>query len=378
MKFRTRYPALIEGRVKRMVGERLILCLPEDEFEMREVTSAEAPVAIVVTQHDTRTEYRLNNGALYTPLQKMPTHITRETDINPVSALLKSGHPMFGDMAEEIREIARHQEANGTRPERLSSILMSSFIPLEVTKKAIADAEGIVETETSAARIEFWKNKARERIAGIILIDGQHWVATPEPAYKLWLEHGFVEVHHSDVFDNGLRQVGRSREMDWERMSYRYFSAVDLDGANQTFAKLGREGREFSVQGEIEVIIPEAIRNAYADLEIDRAGRVCVRNIEHYLKRLASNGAEELRSFPRRPLMATCNLRDAIAGRSPFDPVDDSVVTALDAFLEAMEAHPKLVDEMDFEDIASIRDALEIWFAQEILPSPALVGSHIR
>lgn len=375
MKIRTRYPALIKGRVKRMLGDRLILCLPEDEFEMRETTSVDAPVALVVTQHGARTEYRLHDGVLYTPLPEMPAHVAPETNINSMSALLKSGHPWFGALAEEIKEIVRTREANETRPERLSSLLTSTFIPLEVTKRAIIDTDGIIESEASSSSIELWKAKARQRMSEIILIDGQEWVATPEPAYKLWVDYGHVEAHHSDVYDNGSKEAGRWRDMDWEHMRYRYFSALELDVARRTLEKLGREGQEFSMQGEIEVLIREAIRHDYVDLEIDRAGRVCVRKIETHLKRLGNKGAEELREFPRQPLMAACGLRDAIAGRKPFDPVDDSLAAALETFLDAMEGNPKLAADMIFEDMDSIRDVLGVWCERKLLPSVTPIRS---
>ncbi|MCZ7861343.1 hypothetical protein O9X98_08035 [Agrobacterium salinitolerans] len=378
MKVRTRYPALIKGRVKRMTADRLILCLPEDEFEMRETTASDAPVALVVTQHDNRIEYRLHDGVLYTPLAEMPTHVAPETDINPVSALLKRGHPWFGAMAEEIMETVRTKEANETRPERLASLLTSTFIPIEVTKRAIIDTDGIVESEVSSTSIELWKAKAHRRMSEIILIDGQEWVATPEPAYKLWVDHGIVEAHHSDVYDNGTKEVGRWRDMEWEGLHYRYFSALEIDAARRTAAKLGREDSAFAQQGEIEVLIPEAIRHDYADLEIDRASRVCVRKIEKHLKRLGNRGAEELRSFPQQPLMAACGLRDAIAGRKPFDPVDGSLPAALETFLDAMEGHPRLLADMIFEDMDSLRDMLDVWSEREVSLSIAPSNSLAR
>ncbi|MDW9481706.1 hypothetical protein GOB57_23955 [Sinorhizobium meliloti] len=378
MKIRTRYPALINGRVKRMTGDRLILCLPEDEFEMREVASAEAPLALVVTQHGVRTEYRLHEGILYTRLPEIADYVSQETEFNPMSALLKRGHPLFGALAEEIQEIARTREANETRPERLSSLLTSSFIPLEVTKRAVLNAEGIIESETSSVSVELWKAKARQRLADIILIEGQQWVATPEPAYKLLVDYGHLEVHHSDVYDNGSRETGRWRDMEWEHLRYRYFSALEIDVARRTLEKLGPEGCEFLPQGEIEVILPEAIGHDYADLELDRAGRVCVRKIESHLKKLANRGPEELRAFARQPLMAACELRDTIAGRRPFDRVDDSLAAALESFLDVMEGHPKLVEGMDFDDLASMRDALDIWCERKVSPSVAPITRLAR
>ncbi|MCV9964028.1 hypothetical protein OIU34_19290 [Pararhizobium sp. BT-229] len=366
MKIRARYPALVEGRVKRMTGDRLILCLPEDEFQFREVPSQDAPVALVVKQHGATIQYRMLEGKLYTLLPRMPDHMKKAAELNPDCTVLKGGHPLFGGMADEITEIVRKREANETRPDRLLGILANSFISTEVTDRAIADAGAIVATERSLAGLEFWRAKAKSRIAEIILIDGKEWVVTPEPAYKLHVDFGRVDAQHSDIYDQGSLETGRWRDFDWEHMRYRYFSANDLDTARRTLANLC-EGREFVVDGNIEVILPEAIRNDYAGLEIDRAARVCVRKLEKHLDTTGSKHPEELRAFPRQPIMAACHLRDALVGRNPFHPVDDSLAAALETFIDVMERHPELVSEMSFTDeLSSVRDALDIWCDREI------------
>jgi hypothetical protein len=349
-----------------MTGDKLILCLPEDEFEIREVMPQDAPIAIVVTQHGTTTQYRMHEGKLYTLLPRIPEAVKRAVELNPDSAVLKGGHPLFGGMADEIQELVRQRDAGETRPERAYNILTSSFISREVTDKAIADAGAIVETERSMASREFWRAKAHRRIAEIILIDGKEWVATPEPAYKLNVDHGSMEAHGSDVYDQGSLETGRWRDFDWEHMRYRYFSAYDVDVAGRTLANL-REDRNLQVNGHIEVILPEAIRNDYAALEIDRAARVCVRKLERHLDTKGAKHPEELRAFPRQPIMAACRLRDALAGRRPFDPVDDSLAAALEAFIDVVEGYPGMLSDMLFtEELSSVKDALDIWCDREI------------
>lgn len=378
MKIRTRYPALIDGRVKRMTSDKLILCLPEDEFEIREVVSQDAPVAIVVTQHGTTTLYRMHEGKLYTLLPRMPEGMKRAVELNADCAVLKGGHPLFGGMADEIQELVRQRDASETRPERAYNILTSSFVSREVTDKAIADAGAIVETGRSMASREFWRGKAHRRIAEIILIDGKEWVATPEPAYKLNVDHGSMDAHDSDVYDQGSIETGRWRDFDWEHMRYRYYSANDVDTARRTLATLSAD-RDLKVSGHIEVILPEAIRNDYAGLEIDRAARVCVRKLEKHLNTKGAKHPEELRAFPRQPIMAACRLRDALAGRKPFDPVDDSLAAALETFIDVMEGYPELLSDMLFtEELSSVRNALDIWCEREIsLPNVHLPARAI-
>lgn len=366
MRIRARYPALINGRVKRMTGDKLILCLPEEEFEIREIGSQDAPVAIVVTQHGTTMKYRMHEGKLYTRLPGMPEGMKRAVELNPDCAVLKGGHPLFGGMADEVQELVRQRHAVETRPERAYNILTSSFISRELTDKAIADASAIVETERSMASREFWRSKARDRIAEIIMIDGTEWVATPEPAYKLNVDHGSMDAHDSDIYDQGTIETGRWRDFDWEHMRYRYYSANDVDMARRTLANL-RADRDLKVSGHIEVILPEALRNDYTGLEMDRAARVCVRKLEKHLDTKGAKHPEELRTFPRQPIMAACRLRDALAGRKPFDPVDDSLAAALETFIDVMEGYPELLSEMLFrEELSSVRDALDIWCDREI------------
>ncbi|MBY3157205.1 hypothetical protein HFO56_33310 [Rhizobium laguerreae] len=371
MKVRTRYPALISGRVKRMVSDRLVLCLPEDEFDVRETSTEDAPVALIVTQHETRTEYRLHEGVLYTPLPEMPSYVAEHTEFNPLSALLKQAHPLFGAMAEELSELVRTREANETRPEKLYSLISSSFIPHEAVKRAISNAEDIVETETSSESIALWKAKAEKRLSEIILIDGKQWEKASEPAYKLNLfTRCHVEAHDSDVYENGTR-TGRWRDFDWENMHFRYFSALDLDAVEKTISRFNVGRDNLVVNGHIEVILPEALRNDYVDLEFDRAARVCLRKIEGQLAKTARDRSEGLPSFPREPLVAACRLRDALAFRSPFDNVDDSFAAALESFIGTLEKHTELVSEMGFEDeFPVLRDVFDSWCGRDAPHSP--------
>jgi hypothetical protein len=375
MKLRTRYPALISGRVKRMLSDRQVLCLPEDEFEVRGITSADAPVALIVTQYETRTEFRLHDGVLYTLLPEMPSKLAGDTEYNPLAALLNRGHPLFGDMATEIYDTVYQREANETRPDKLHGILTSRIIPRDVVDLAVSNARDIVETEMSRASIELWRAKARQRFSQIILINGQHWQRAAEPAYKLNLFSGHAEAQHSDVYDNGT-QYRKWSEYEWEILTNRYFSPFDVDAMREAALKLGDEGRnELVLNGTIDVLLPEALKHDYADLELDRAARVCVRKIERQLNRVARRQQEELRSFPREPMMAACQLRDALAYRTPYDEVDDSLASALETFIDALDKHPQLASDMDFSDeVPSLRDILDGWCSRDAAPTQALLA----
>lgn len=377
MKIRSRYPALVSGRLRRMTSDKLVLCMPEDDFEVREAKSADAPLALIVTQHGTTTEFRLHEGVLYTAIPATPEKIVEDTQHNPMAARFKAGHPVFGTIAEELHEIARTKDANETRPERLYSLLSARVLPTDVTERATVNAGQIDETESSTYSLEFWREKARKRFAEILRIDGKQWQKAPEPAYKLNLFTCTAEAHLSDVYDEGMKD-GRWREFDWEDMGNRYFSAVDVEAMTETAFKLRREGRDrFELRGNIEVILPEALRLDYADLELDRAARVCVRKIEGELNRIARSEAKDLKSFPRQVFIEACHLRDALAYRTPYDKADDSLAAALEKFVDALDRHPELVAEMRFaEEVPSLRDILDIWSSRDTIAIPGLVAAR--
>jgi hypothetical protein len=349
-----------------MSSDKLILCLPEAEFEIAEVCSQNAPIAIVVTQDGVLTHYRLHEGKLYTALPIIPERMQKAIDVNADCAPLKSDHPMFGGMVDEIKELVRQKHAVETRPERVYNILTTYFLTQVTTDRAISDAKSIIETERSKVSQEFWKAKAHSRVADIILIDGKEWVATSEPAYKLNVDSGIMDVHHSAVYDEGNQDSGPWKNFDWEEMRFRYYSANDVDIANRTLINLSGN-HNLHAHGHIEVIIPESIRNDYAGLEIDRAARVCVRKIEKQMFKIGSRHPERLRDFPHEPIMAACRLRDALAERKPFDVVKDSLAAALESFIDVMEGYPELLSDMSFTDeLSSVKDALEIWCDREI------------
>lgn len=374
MKIRSSYPALVSGRLKRMTSDKLILCMPEDDFEVREAKSADAPLALIVTQHGTTTEFRLHEGVLYTPVPHTSEKIVGDTQQNPSAARFKAGHPVFGAIAEEIHEIAKTKEANETRPERLHALLLARVLPTDVIEKAALNAGQIDETESSTYSLEYWREKARNRFAEILMIDGKQWEKSPEPAFKLNLFTGSAEARLSDVYDEATKS-GKWRDFDWEDMGNRYFSAVDVDAMRETAFKLRREGRDgLDLHCNIEVILPEALRLDYADLELDRAARVCVRKIEGELNRVARNEAREMKSFPRPVFMAACHLRDALAYRTPYDKADDTLAAAFETFVDALENHPGLAAEMRFEeDVPSLRDILDIWCSRDTIAIPGLV-----
>ncbi|MCS4090113.1 hypothetical protein [Rhizobium sp. BK176] len=377
MKIRTRYPALIHGRVKRMSSDKLILCLPEDEFEVRETTSEHAPVGLVVSQHETTTEFRLHDGVLYTRLPETPEKIAKDTEFNPLAAFLNRGHPLFGAMAEEIHAATHNKDASETRPERLHGVLISRAIPRDVIDKAVSSATEIVETETSRASIDLWKEKATKRISELIMIDGQCWQATPEPVYKLSLFSGHASAQFSDIYDNGTKH-GHWRDYDWFNLSSRYFSATDIDGMREAALRLGREGRkELVLDGTIEVLLPEALRHDYRDMELDRASRVGVLKIETQLNKFARSERGEIQKFPRGPLLAACQLRDALAYRTPYDKVDDSLAAALENFIEVLDNNPGLASDMDFDDqVPSLRDILDVWCGRDVTPAPGNIAER--
>jgi hypothetical protein len=358
-----------------MLSDKLILCLPEDEFEVRESTAEHAPVALIVTQHENRTEFRLHEGMLYTRLPEMPNKIAEDTEFNPLAALLSRGHPLFGAMAEEIYSATNNKDASETRPERLHGILTGRVISRDVIDKAASAASEIIETETSRASIDLWKAKARERFSQILVIDGQRWEKAAEPVYRLSLLSGHARAEYSDIYDNGTK-MGQWRDYDWVNLENRYFSAIDIDAMKEVAEKMGREGRnELALDGDIEVLLPEALQHDYRDLELDRAARVCVLAIEKHLNKFARSGRDELRKFPRGPLLAACGIRDALAYRTPYDKVEDSLAAALETFIDTIDRHPELAADMNIDDqVSSLRDILDSWCARDAEPTPGLLA----
>jgi hypothetical protein len=358
-----------------MTSDRLILCLPEDEFEMREVSSHAAPLAVIVrkneaTENETTIEYRTHEGTLYTRMPPMPQHLADEYEYLPDGAILKPGHPIFGDIAEDLRSAIGHRrEAIETRPERLYATLSSSFISGDMVARAVTDAQTLVETETSASTLAFWREKARRRFSEIVLIDGEQWQATDEPVYQLDIASGVVRIHGSKLFESGPITAYRYQAWDWEDMRRRYFSPFDLDGARAC-----RDTAEH-INCHIEVILPEVIRNDYPALEIDRASRICVRWVELHLNSLASKHPAALKEVPRELLKATCRLRDELAPRNPHDPVDTTLAAALETYLDVVERHPQFIEDIAVDDIRSIRSVLDAWCAGQVhtpKPRPSL------
>nr|WP_250808236.1 hypothetical protein [Neorhizobium tomejilense] len=368
MKFTAKYPALVQGRVRRMTSDRLIFCLPEATFEIPEVAEAEAPLALVAKANGIETEYRLRDGKLYTPLAEREVFEGLAASGNV--GLIRVGHPVFGTLVGEIRDhhIGFRRDASETRPERLYTVIGQTGVDPAVVIRAATDAVSLVENERSSADLAHWREKADERIGQIIMINGHAWERSPEPCYQLMAEYGTARVMSSDLFVEGPSTT--YVDHDWASLGYRYFSGLDRQGLEDCAGRVSPQPFEWNPSDEISVLIPEALTQNYNDLEVDRFSRVCVWDFEKYVAAQLNKSQNALRSVPADLMVSACRLRDLVAPRAPRDEASSNLVSALEEHGVALGRYPEIMKAMNFEERHMIDDVALAWTGQR--------GSAIR
>lgn len=333
MKMKMKYPALVSGRTNRMSLDKQVLCIVEDEFHIRDVATEEAPVALEVKhRHEPAAiPYRSFEDKLFTPVRMKTFHSEKaQLRRNEDGACLLPSNPFFAGFVREIVEMARRSDPLSTRPERLHSRWRSVVADKSLVDRAVADAKALLPTEWTSADLEEWRRKAHARMSEIISINGQLWVTTPEPVYLLDFTGCRVHAIDDDTADRA--NISADRKPDWSYLDSRYLSALERHAAEPIFEAL-RPGKRLSIDSEINVIDPTVITRDVSSLEVDRAARACLMEVELHLKDLT---ADEWMSVPRDIIMSSCVLRDAVGERKPSDEVETALFEALSDYADAV------------------------------------------
>ncbi len=364
MRLRTRYPALVRGKVRRMTGSRLMLVVPEIEVEVPEVEASDAPLALVVTRNGETTPYRAHGGRLYVPF-KDTFGKSKDMDIASLAftentTIFQDTHPLFGGVMSEIKDFLGHtRAASETRPERLYSLLQQRHgVDHAVLTRALLDANALEENEQTAADMKRWENRAREIVGGLLSIEGKFWQAEPEPCYQLFMTSSTVDVMAADYFHASVRNGLYSFE--WTSLSNRYFSALDRD-------LLVQAGGEDDESTSIEVLLPEVLTANIRDIEVHRFAERGLANFEEYVGRKSKRDPAFFRRIPSELLLRAAELRDTVAKRDVCDPVDEELARRLETFSECLAHYPSIVEGMDFDEISEIAHILEVWNDREIV-----------
>jgi hypothetical protein len=361
MRARAKFPALIHGRTTKMRGDKLVFCLPEIDFEVPEIVGADAPIAVVTDSYDGVTPYRYFDGKLYTPLKdgEILTKLTRDADVT----VLREGHPVFGGMVAEVRNIIGFaRDGSETRPERLYNVLNSYRLDDAIAIRAAMDAVSLVETPTTLEALASWATKATARLSEFLLIDGQAWQASPEPCYRLDTWSGIVEVDPGEVFRVATGSAVRPH--GWDKLSSRYYSALDEDLLAGCVGRMVFRNRTDT--GTMDVLMPEALTTNFRDREIDRFARICVAKVEEYIGTELRKNKDALRDAPADLLLSAAVLRDRLAWRDPSDDVSHDLAEALFEHGTVLSAYPQVTHRMNFEEQNVVCDVATEWLGDVV------------
>lgn len=364
MKITLRHPALVRGRVKRMTKDRLVLCLPEIDIEIPEVSSQEAPEALVVARHGQNIAYRLYDGKLMLPVKG-------DLDVAALARIRQEDafgdwHPIFGQMITDIRNLIGHQmAADATRPERLYSVLAARRQAPETAERAIADTSALVMTDEVIADLEAAAAKARAATSEIVIIDGKGWRTAPEPCYRVMAESGHVTVEDSEFYLPDIKKQGYTYE--WSELSFRYFSAGDIDQALAYSAERRGSPLEQQDRESITVLDPGGLHLDFKSLEMYRFAHVVIEKIEEHVGRSAVRDPGFIGNMSSEILVSACRLRDAATSRSIHDPADDELASAMTEFTETLRRNPAFVKGMKFEDLHVMEAVMTDWNDRDIV-----------
>lgn len=373
MRRNVKFPALMAARPPKHKNPKISVCAFDTVVDLAEVSPSEFPVALIVEQGTTKTEYRLTGGKLYRSCHAdIDRFIQRHQAqfIDSRRGNYVTGHIVRG-MYRDVKNIndyandrfwpksALHLLKNGMNTEWTDVKDIINQSPLLDLRGPFMEKVAQIDymrfmAEDPDLRIARYERMAHEAFSAYRVMDGQVWAEAPEPCYVAQvLPDGIGHVSIGNI-GNYVRNADTSPDRTWwDHLDNKVFSARD-------HAELVAGCTFYANRvNPIEVVIPEALTADITSLEIDRCARVLAEEVSTRMAARSKDGSIALAST--RSMAAWTELMTFVEGYDPFEGVPDEVEDRIAEMLESVEACPDDGDLIVERIRPSISRHLEEW-----------------
>lgn len=353
MKAKMTYPVLAKGIPKGARNLRTGLVFEDMEFDIPEVSDADAPVALAIHAPENQTEFpeerplriRFHDGKHYRLAQN---HQRFSKDYND-----RMGLPGFAEITNRLLNTilseVKAMTYGGAEPDYWP---VSARKIKEYNRAAIGlvthrkPAEAFTITEEGFRTAKRWRDAAERATECLLVVDGELWEQCDEPVYS-------VDTKSSPgVMVTGgtpLAAFGSShfRFHGFATPSLQVFNAAEheLAVAAKERAEPFRRIHAGEAADFIEVLRPEAVTYPAAERELDRLARYMIDDfagaVENGTKQYRGNW---FRRVPSAVLTAYTAVKDIVDG---YDPFKTSVPEELEPAVERLKSELDRVDQID-------------------------------
>ncbi|MCV9964752.1 hypothetical protein OIU34_22940 [Pararhizobium sp. BT-229] len=272
LSFPYRYPVFVQGRHPRNKNFRGAVIVRKTQIDVEAVTGMDAPVAVTIkTQIDlmgrktlVTMDFRHHEGAFYTQSQIAPR------DIGGVFASPFASIGIGNSVVSEASRMARESDC---WPKGIIEQFDTPHMPMSAGDLCVRDSHLIELAPNQEDYILNQDEKAGRMFGHFLIIDGQVWERSPEPAYKLAVTDGTLSIVTDDVSGPVLMRAGKFA-------GNAHFSLLDRDLALETFRKY--HGGSGDSLPEVEVRMPEAFTTDYAPVNLVGFARCLTESIGFY------------------------------------------------------------------------------------------------
>lgn len=264
--FPYRYPIYVhEARHPRNKIFRGAVIVRQTQIEVEEVRAVEAPVAVTINaqielmgrQTLATMDFRHHEGAFYTQSQIAP---------HDIGAALYSPFTGVGIGKSIVSEVQRMARLRECWPKDIIDQFEAPRTPLPVGNLCIRDSDLVEFAPGQEEKVRIEDEKAALMSGHFLVVDGQVWERSPEPAYKL-------SVVTDDVSGPVSMRAGKYA-------GNAHFSLLDRELALETFRNYhGGSGDNLP---EVVVHLPEAFVTDYATVNFVGFARCLTQSIGFY------------------------------------------------------------------------------------------------
>jgi hypothetical protein len=241
-------------------------------IDVEVVSAVEAPVAVTINaqielmgrQTLVTMDFRHHDGAFYTQSQIAPY------DIGAALSSPFTGIGIGKSIVSEVQSMARLREC---WPKDIIDQFEAPRTPLPVGNLCIRDSHLVELAPGQEDSVQIQDEKAALMSGHFLIVDGQVWERSPEPAYKLSVANGTLSVVTDDVSGPISMRVGKFA-------GNAHFSLLDRELALETFRKY--HGGSGDGLPEVVVHLPEAFVTDYATVNFVGFARCLTQSIGFY------------------------------------------------------------------------------------------------
>jgi hypothetical protein len=287
LSFAHRYPVFVQGRSPKNKTFRGAVIIRQARIDVEAVTSSEAPVAVTIkTQLNlmgrntlVKMDFRHHEGSFYTQSQ-----FSLE-DLHGVFAAPFTSIGIGNAVIEDARRLAR----GDCWPKGIIDQFDDPHKPIPAGDLCLRDSHLIEIAPDQEGYLRSQDEKAMGISGQFIVIDGQIWERSPEPAYKLSVKDGAISIVTDEVSGPVVAKAEKYA-------GNAHFSLLDLDLALETFRKF--HGRLEANLPDVDIRMPEAFETDYATVNFIGFAR-CLSESVGFHSNKAGTFAERLKELRR-------------------------------------------------------------------------------